>query len=325
MIKVSRLSLTIFTLLFALNHAVLGLTWLGVYRDENIAAVSFVIYLAAVIPSIVLYRGIKIPQAQALMNLWAAVVVPLICLALLEINDVTRSGSFATWFVGAVGTLLGVTAVRGYQLFAWIGLAMLWIQVIIWGGPSVIGTSGLVGAVLLVFAGSAVARGFDSTEKQAELYLEQANRTVSQTARLQATRIERKQRVEAALRAALPILEGIIAMDGNLSVNGRIEALLTEAALRDEIQGKNLIDDGVRIAAREARRRGVEVSIIDDGGLDGASAFEAMALRTSVAQAIASTTSGNIAVRAPKGETFMASVTAQRPGESRPDLWLRLP
>lgn len=325
MIKLPRIAVAVFTLLFGLSHAVLGYAWVNSYAQPSAAVVAILMYVAALIPSVVFFRGKYIPQSLSIANFTVAIAVVLICTVSLEENVTNTAGNYTTWFVGGVSTLLAVTVMRGSRILGWTGVAALWLITIQWGGPSIIFKSGLIGALLLVAATDAISVGFERIEVRLQGYLAQAAKAAAQTARLTATRIERKTRLQSALVAALPSLERIVESGGKLKTEDKQEVLLTEAALRDEIQGKKLIDDGVRIAARDARKRGVEVSIIDSGGIDSATAFEALAIRTSIAQAISSASEGNVAVRAPKAEKFMVSIVAQRPGVDKPDLWLRLP
>lgn len=325
MIQVSRAALAIFALLFAINHAILGLGWFESYPRPVMAAFAFAIYLACVLPSILLYRGLQLPIWQAIANLVAAFVVPALCYWQLEVTDVSTNGNYLTWFVGAIETLMAVTAVRARISFAWIGTGFLIVLTIIWGGIQSIPSVGAVGAIVFVTAATAVSKGLQTTRQNADRLSRLAVATAAQTARQAAVRAERKTRIEGAIRAAQPVLQRIIDMNGRLSDADKYELLLTESALRDEVYGKNLLDDGVRIAARDARRRGVEITMVDDGGMDSASVETASGIRTSIARAIESASSGTVAVRAPKGESFMVSITTQRPEASKPDLWLRLP
>lgn len=325
MIQVSRAALAIFALLFAVNHAVLGLGWFDSYPRPVMASFAFAIYLACVLPSILLYRGLKLPMWQSIANLIAAFVVPALCYLQLDVKDVSINGNYLTWFVGAIETLMAVTAVRARIMFAWIGTGFLILLTVLWGGIQAIPSVGVVGALVFVTAATAVSRGLQTTRQNADRLSTLAMATAAQTARQAAVRSERKTRIEGALRAAQPVLQRIIDLNGRLSEADKYELLLTESALRDEVYGKNLLDDGVRIAARDARRRGVEITMVDDGGMDSASIDTASGIRTSIARAIESASSGTVAVRAPKGESFMVSITTQRPEASKPDLWLRLP
>jgi hypothetical protein len=82
--------------------------------------------------------------------------------------------------------------------------------------------------------------------------------------------------------------------------------------------------DGIRVAAREARRRGVTVNFLDNGGLDDATPEQIDSIHRSIEQAIAATNSGEINIRAPKNDSYLVSVIATRPDAEAPDIWLRL-
>lgn len=325
MIPVSRAALAVFALAFALNHAALGMTWFGQYPNPVMASFAFAIYLVCVIPSIVLYKGLTLPMWQTAINLVAAAVVPWLCFSQLKVSDISLSGNYLVWFVGGIETLMAITVIRNRVWLGWAGLAVLVLQAYLWGGIAVIGPLGIVGAIVIVTAATAVSRGLQSTALEAQLLSQAANESAANTAKALASRAERKIRIEGALRAAQPVLQRIIDLNGKLSEADQYELQLTESALRDEVYGKNLMDDGVRIAARDARRRGVEVTIVDEGGMDEAATEVASGIRTSIAKAIESASAGTVAIRSPKGENFMVSVVVQRPEASGPDLWWRLP
>ncbi|MFM6980959.1 MAG: hypothetical protein ACKOWE_06110 [Micrococcales bacterium] len=334
MIEMSRKALATFALLFALNHAVLGAGWFSSYQAPFLTFMAFGIYLACVLPSILLYKGLVLPLPQAIANFLAAVAVPWLSLSQLDHEDISINGNYLTWFIGGVSTLLAITAVRSRLVWAWAGLAGLVAEVMLWAGfetsfsihlIDLFTSVGVVGAISLVLAATAASIGLRNTRDKSLASSQLATETAAKTARLTAVQSERKNRVEAAIRAAQPVLQRIIDSSGRLSEADKYELMLTELALRDEIEGKGLLDDGVRIAIRDARRRGVEVTVVDAGGMDVANAETASSIRTSIARAIESATSGTVAVRAPKNESFMVSITAQRPEAHKPDLWLRLP
>jgi len=197
--------------------------------------------------------------------------------------------------------------------------------VIIWGGPATITTTGLIGALLVVAAAFAIGVALDNNRNVTADYLAQATATATRTAQLLARRNQRKAIVQQALLEASPLLEAVAKNGGKLTENGKAEAKLVEARLRDEISGRSLLDNGVRVEVREARKRGVEVTINDEAGLDAIDPDELDSIRDSIAKAIRATQSGKIAIRAPKGESYLVSIIATRPEASSPDLWLRLP
>ena len=148
--------------------------------------------------------------------------------------------------------------------------------------------------------------------------------TAAKSAATSASRFERQSRAQEALRGALPTLRNIVARGGELLENEKIEAVLLEAQLRDEISGGLIIDALVRDAALEARRRGVEVTIRDEGGLDESGFSEVEAFRFEAVNALNRTPSGRVVIRAPKGEKWRMSIVVTQAGSEAPDEFLKL-
>jgi hypothetical protein len=134
----------------------------------------------------------------------------------------------------------------------------------------------------------------------------------------------RSSLLEKTLRTALPALNLIAALGGNLNESQKAEALLLEAGLRDEIRGEALLNDAMREAIKAARQRGAEVLVLDEGGLDGLDDAARNELLGRVAASIAGICSGRLTIRAPRGEDWRITVVAVRPGTAEPDLWLKL-
>jgi len=325
MSKAYRYLLLALLLALGLNHLVLGLFWLHSYTHVGPVLFAFALYLIALIPSIYGSSELKMPSSQAYFNLLIGVTIASLVLAQLPRESYLPSGSYQTWFVAGVSLLLALTSGRGHPVLAWIGIVLLWVQVIAWGGASVITTSGLVGALILVATAWALGRGLRSTEKEAAVYHARAAEIARRSARNLASRQERQRLLQATLLTGLPLLERIAEQGGNLSDADRQEAILLESRFRDEIQGRALLSDGVRVATRDARKRGVTVSFNDDGGMDRLDQSEVAAIHASITQAINATNSGKIHIAAPADEPHAVSITAARPEANAPDLWLRLP
>lgn len=312
-------------LALGLNHFVLGMLWLPTYQQIAPVAVAFALYVLSLLVSLYGTAKLRLPRFEALFNLGVAILVPYLVLTQLPVAHYNHSGSYQTWFVGGVSLVLAITSARGYPVIGWVGTAILWIEVIAWGGPGLITTTGLIGALLMVLTAWAVGRGLRSTEAASEEYHRQAGELQTRTAQNMARREAGQRMVESVLYTGLPLLERIRDQHGELSDADRAEAILLESRFRDEIQGQNLLDDGVRLATREARKRGVEVSFNDEGGMDNLSDEDSKSIRGSIVQALNATLSGKIHIAAPAGETYRVSIVAQRPEANGPDLWLRLP
>ena len=320
MIRVPRWLVSTLGALFSVFHAVLGYAALTEYKNPVQGAVAVTLYLLAVFATAVFYRGLKLPISQALLNLAVSIFVPY----LTNLNlDPDQLSTHSTWYVIGIATLLAGTAVRQQVVVAWIGIFILVFQQIIWAGFLIGWQTGLAGALMLVFAGHAISRGIDNAAKEALSYTEQTLENETQLAVSKAAAAERKTRLDFALSGAVPMLQIIESKNGHLSDAEKKEARLLEAALRDEIRGRELMNDEVRAAVRAARVRGIEVVILDEGGVDQIAPDEKTEILRKVCGAINGVEQGRVTLRAPLGEAWRVTLVATRSGIAKPDIWLK--
>jgi hypothetical protein len=234
-----------------------------------------------------------------------------------------ETGTYASWYVGGMGVLLGIVAVRGQTVIAWVSGALVTAIVIHSAGLGAIGNAGLVGMVVLMAAGQATARSMHRADGEVKKLQSAAIRAEEAIVRAEATGVERQERLQRVLTKALPALSYIKSNQGKLSEEQREGLLRLEAGLRDDIRGRHLINEDVETATQQARLRGVQVLLLDEGGLDDVATQLRKNVLEKVAAAINSVNAGKIVVRSPKGEKFLVTVTATRPGTSSPDLWLK--
>jgi hypothetical protein len=323
MIVMRRWLVSISALAFGLYHAYLGWVMLlsNKGHEPRLVIAALVIYVVVLVASITMYDNMRLPWYQAWANFLAVIAVPF--LMQLQLSE-DQKGGYATWYVAAAATLLAVIAVRQHKFLAWLGLATLCFQVLNWGGIGFFANSGLIGAISFVVAGTLLAIGIEGTTKAALAFTEEAKLTAAKTARTSASRIERQSRAQEALRGALPTLRNIVAKSGQLDKDEKFEAVLLEAQLRDEIKAAPIIDALVRDAVQQARRRGVEVSISDEGGLDGCGLVELETIRFKVVESLNATKTGRVVIRAPKGEKWRLTIVVMQPGSDETDVFLKL-
>lgn len=322
MIPISRYLLLISSSLYALYHAALGVIWMTQYPNPQLIILALASYLATVIPTIVAFETFALPAFMGILNLAAASFIPVLVNSQI---DSSFAGTYATWYVAAVATLMAATAIRQQRFISWLGLGIMVVQVIAWGGVGSITTTGIVGAVALVFAGQAISTGLSRTAREAKAFADQAALEAAEMAATTAVREQRKAQSAQTLRQALPILRRIAEAKGDLSDSDRHEARLLESELRDEIRGRNLMNDRTRDAIRRARQRGVEVIVLDEGGLDAVEAVQRESLLNQAAEAMDACESGRLTLRSPSNDKYLVTLVCMRPGASAPDLWLRLP
>lgn len=257
----------------------------------------------------------------AIMNMLAVASVPqLVFVALGEV----RQGSYATWQIAGVSTLLAILSVRQYQLFAWVGMMILTFEVLMWGGTDVIFNSGLFGGFLLVVVAQSAAWAIRSSAAEADRFRQRAYEIDTAKAASTAAQLERQMRLEATLAEVRPMLELILKKRGRLTKAERTQALIGEAELRDQIRGRSLISPEVTLAVRQARQRGVEVQLLDDGGFDDISESEREKFLREVVSRLAEVEKGKVVIRAALGESWRLTIVALEKDVDQPQLFIRL-
>jgi hypothetical protein len=320
-ISLSSRTLQLFAGTFGLLHAVLGFLNLGLFQKPNYVIAALVLYVVFLMLTVAFPGELEVPNWLASLNFMVAILLPLLVISGLGENPQTP---YTIWYVAATGTLMAVTAVRGHRTLAWFGTVFLIAEILVWGGLGVLFNSGIVGAVLMVMGAQAASGELDASAKLAKRFREQALATEAATAAQTAARIERERRITQTLTGVLPQLELIAANRKGLSSKEKQTALLTEAALRDQIRGRGLTHPELVEQVRLARTRGVEVQLLDDGGFEDLTEQETNELLERVASELSSVKAGKVVIRSVSGEDWNLSVVALRKGEERPDLFLRL-
>lgn len=320
MLNSPRWLLALVSVSFATFHAVLGaLSWKG-FDDIGMLALSIAIYLAAVGLAVGLRSGLQMGPGAGAIAATGGVATSIV--ANLGITE-GQTGTYASWYVGGLGVLFGIVAVRGQARLSWLAALIVTFEVIQEAGFAAIGPSGLVGMVVLIAAGQATARSLARADREVQQLQEAEIQSQAAIVSAEAAGVERRERLQNVLTKALPALSYITSTKGHLTEEQKVKLLRLEAGLRDDIRGRNLINDDVRAAAHSARERGVEVLLLDEGGLDDVPPSMRKLVLDKVVAALGSVTSGKVVVRSPKGETWLVTVAATRPGTNSPDLWLR--
>jgi len=320
-IQLSRAAISIFALAFGMYHGVLGLLNVSHYEHPVYAVVAIVVYFLGLIVAVFDQPGLRLKDSKAVFSFVIALAIPLLMAA--SVSGSHRD-NLSTWYVAGVATLMAVVALRHHKLMAWFGVVVMSAQVVLWGGLGTLFNAGIFGALMLVTAAHSASVTLASSAKAAEDFREQALITSAATAAKSAARNERQLRVEQALGTALPILNKIERQAGNLSPEERKQALAFEAILRDQIRGRHFDSPKLLSEISAARARGVEVQVLDDGGLDQLSEQEREKLLADVAERVATVFEGRLVLRSVADEAWTVSVTATRPGSDSPDLFVRL-
>ena len=271
----------------------------------------------------------RLPAVAQVLALACAVIVP--SAIAFAVGPGSRTASFATWYLGGIGALMTIVMVRRRPWTAWAGITMLGIASMLWMGVAEAIALGLVGSVVWVTSAQLLVRSMDRAARDTAR-LAQLQRAASAWQASQAVRQrERRVQVQEALAVAGPVLTRTVASGGELTDSDRLEARLAEGRLRDEMRGPRLLDDDVRAELERARRRGANVTVLDEGGLEGLDDETLSIIRAQLAEALRSASSDRLYIRTSPDERVAVTVVGRSPAVDGPsdedgvDLWREIP
>jgi hypothetical protein len=339
-IGVPRALIVTMAAIFSGYHIVLGLYTLNIPANPVPVLAAMVLYAAATTVSLLLGKGVRMPNWMAIGNVLVCIAMSMLITPQL---DPTREGGlgYATWYVAAVGTLLTITSTRRRHLVAWLGVAALVVQTVMWGGFGPVVDTGVLGSAVWVavshILSSALARASRDAARFAWAEREATDWQAAQDAHL----YERQVRLGQTGTTAVPMLRIIEDARGELTEEQRQECLHLEGAIRDEIRGRRLLDDAVRREVLTARRRGASVSLFDEGGLDELDDQSLAFVLSTLAEAIRTTSATRVIARTAPADSDVAvtvvGITPSGDGRARDlgqsdddeddtvDLWLEIP
>ena len=266
-----------------------------------------------------------LPSWAGVLALASAFIVPSAIAVAVAPDD--RTAPFATWYLGGIGALMTIVMVRRRPWIAWIGITALAVASMAWMGPLTALNLGLVGSIVWVAATQlmllSIDRAASDTAQLAQLQRAASAWQASQSGRQR----ERRIQVQRALAVAGPVLTQTVASGGSLDEEERTQARLAEGRLRDEMRGPRLLDDAVHAELERARRRGTNVTVLDEGGLDGLDEATLAIIRTELAETLRSARSDRLYIRTSPDDRVAVTVvgrSATGPGlsdEDAVDLW----
>lgn len=305
---------------YALFHAMLGFLWANEYSDASAAYLSLGIYLALAVSTMLLYKGFKLPLLQAIVTVQGVLIIPPLAQSQLA---VAHHSDYATWYVMGIGTLLSALALRGHIVLAALAMFAATFELMAWAGWQNFFATGVLGAIMLLIGTSVVRLGLERAEAETARYAELNAASVAATAAEQAANTQRTVMLHETLDRTRPILEAM-AQGKLLTQEQRLEARLTEAGLRDEIRGRDLMSPVTRDSIYAARKRGVVVNVLDEGGLSDLAGAQIARLHERIAEVLDTLSIGRVTVRAPRGEAWAVTVAAFDEDASSPRVWLKL-
>jgi len=329
-IGIPRSYLVAIAAIFSIYHVVLGIWSLTSVASAAPVIVGMVLYLTATVLCLIPGRQLQLPLWIAIGATVSAIVVTVIVGGQMDAALIGGNGN-ETWHVAAVGTLMTIVATRRRALFAWAGVAFLVVHTILWAGPDALVALGVIGSVSWVAFSTILTTGMNKAMTDTYRFAVAEREATDWQAAQEAHIFERQARLDHTSSMALTMLMRIESTNGDLTDAERDECLYLEAAIRDEIRGRRLLNDAVRDAVMLARRRGATVLVLDEGGIDDLDSLETARVLDAVAAAVRSTSADRIIVRT-ASEGSLAAVTvvglrSAQPGsesDDEVDLWLEI-
>lgn len=225
------------------------------------------------------------------------------------------------WHFGANTWLLFFVTMRGRPVFGWFGFVVMTAITMWWAAD--VGRGALAGLSFMQTHAGILLVGtlFRGALRRASRRINSLNaRSLELAAAAASSDAEqdiRRQRVAELAEIATPLLAKI-AHSSQVHPSERIEYLLAEATLRDSVRARSLHLPEIAAATAEARRRGIEVTLLDDrgGGLPNPVAMRRLTDR--ITEALSNVDRGRLTVRlAPTGRETAVSIVVESAGTTR--------
>jgi hypothetical protein len=215
-----------------------------------------------------------VPGRYPVPRSWAAIAVAGVAAITALVNSVLPSHGwpgYSSWQFGANTFVLMALALRGRNLWAWLGMFVMAALTIGWtvsSGDGVLAGIDLVdrnAATLLI--GTFFALGIKRSIRSMNSFNETIARQAADEASARAALRERNEALSQLESSAMVALRDIAA-ERALSSSERRRLLSMEAMLRDRIRATSLAREPLLSAVARARERGAEVLLLDDVGTD---------------------------------------------------------
>jgi len=320
LISINRAVASILPFIYALYLPIPSILLPG-FTSRYLEIAALVIYVYCAAATLLFFRGLQLPRWQGLINLAAA---PAILLLVITQREMINDNSIGAWLVMGTAVVLTATAVRQQARLALIGVTVLIAVLIVEYGQDALATAGLAGALVFVLAGLGVSQGIARATKESERFRAKEIESRIKIVELEAASRERQRQLSQVLGTAEPLLSVIKDSQYPLDEELKQSAKLVEATLRDNLRGRDLLNQRMTNEIQRLRNLGVEVLILDEGGTESQSASDRDALLKKAVDSLQVVTEGRVTIRSPKGEEFRLTVVATIPGQAQPVLSLRL-
>ena len=314
---------------FAMYFAARGVWWIEQPTAPLMMVLAIGLYLVVINVAILGdSASLRMPMWTALLALVTSALIP--ALVTVSLDPADRTEPFATWYIGGLGLLAVVCVVRRRPVIGWLTLVLLVAMSAAYLGVVVALNLGLVGSIMWVVIAQLLVMFWDRAVRDTERLAEIQQAVSAWHATQLVRQRERRLRTQFALAVAGPVLSRVVASRGALDEEERLEARLAEGRLRDELRGADLLNDAVRDAIEAARRRGVIVTVFDEGGLDGVGEERRVEIRDELAVTLTSAETGRLIIRSAKDPEVAVTVVGRAGSRASGDddsveLWHEIP
>jgi hypothetical protein len=218
----------------------------------------------------------------------------------------------ASWHLGANTWLVFFLALRRRAGFAWLGLALMVAITLWWTYVSGRGIGEGIRMVQthagILLVATLFASNLRHTSRRINEFNERSVEAAASHAAADAAQEIRRQRVSELASAVVPLLQHI-SRSTALSSADKQEFRSTEATLRDSVRGRSHVVPNVVDAARDARNRGIEVSLLDDRGAPLHDGLATQRISDAIVNALTAAKRGSVTVRlGPEGRAVALSI-----------------
>jgi hypothetical protein len=296
--------------------------------------VALALYLVITVAALWLPRTTALPRWLASSTVVTAVAMMILVQS--QVNG-ALSGGYSTWYVAAVGTLMTITAVRGHPVAGLLGVSLLAAHTLWWSELGALVSTGVIGSFVWVVAAILLTQNLAAARQETRAFALAEREAAQWQAGQEAHLFERQTRLRQTVHLATPMLRLIEERGGLLSSDEQRECRILEAAVRDEIRGRRLLNNAVREQIRAARERGAQVTVHDEGGIDGLHGLALTQVLDQLAAALAATAADTLIVRTVHGTENAVTVVGLSRGDASASalgldtaeevvvLWLEIP
>ncbi|MBN2176603.1 MAG: hypothetical protein JW722_02990 [Demequinaceae bacterium] len=303
--------------LFVAGQIAFTLTTLDAVESPWPSLLALVVVAVAALP-------LALPHSDPFPLRWSSwiLLATLVATALIswQLSDEGTIGREA-WHHGANTWLLFFLALRGRPGVAWLGFLGMTAVTEVWaldvgrGAFEPLTMLQTHAGILLV--GTLFARALRRASARINSLNLRSIDLAAAAATADAEQEIRQERVAELAEVATPLL-GRISRSVMVSDDDRLDYLLAEATLRDSVRARGLHLPEIIKATTAARKRGVEVTLLDDrgGGLPTEAAMRLLTDR--ITEYLRHVDEGRLTIRlAPPGREVAASLVVESRGQSR--------